>query len=209
MRMRCYNLIRPRRFLNNNQQSIINNHLKAPSSAPRRTCIVSDSGGSTGSAPARLQRLHTPSDRPSPVYPQPSLSSVLFVTLFPKKAPITRRRYCSSCTYSTENPRVYGILLNIPSKPNFQTPRLSVILAMIRTYNDNCPKKHKKSKPNPNPVQTQTKPNPNPIRTQSEPNPNPISNFSCEILLKSLDVWPITILQERIFANFKELTYGS
>ena len=56
--------------------------------------------------------------------------------------------------------------LNIPSEPNFQTPRLSVTVAMIRTYNENCPKKHKKSKPNPNPIQTQTKPNTNPNQTQ-------------------------------------------
>jgi len=51
----------------------------------------------------------------------------------------------------------------IPSEPNFQNSRLSVTLAMIRTYNESCPKTHKKSKPNPNPIQTQTKPNPNPI----------------------------------------------
>ena len=62
----------------------------------------------------------------------------------------------------------------IPSKPNFQTPRLTVTFAMIRTYNETCPKKHKKSKPNPNPIRTQSKPNPNPIQTQFKPNPNPI-----------------------------------
>jgi len=62
--------------------------------------------------------------------------------------------------------------LFMPSKPNFQNTRLSVTLAMIRTYNDNCPKKHKKSKPNPNPIRTRSKPDPNPIQTQSKPKTN-------------------------------------
>ena len=56
-------------------------------------------------------------------------------------------------------------LLKMRSKPNFQKSRLTVTLAMIRTYSDNCPKKHKKSKPNPNPIQTQ----PNPIPPQKQP----------------------------------------
>ena len=51
----------------------------------------------------------------------------------------------------------------IPSKPNFQTSRLTVTLAMIRTYNETCPKKHKKNKPNTNPIQTRSKPNFPPI----------------------------------------------
>ncbi len=69
------------------------------------------------------------------------------------------------------------------NEPNFQKSRLSVTLAMIRTYNDNCPKKHKKSKPNPNPIRTQSKPKPNPIQTRSKPKPNPISRGISGILL--------------------------
>ena len=57
----------------------------------------------------------------------------------------------------------------IPSEPNFQTSRLSVTLAMIRTYNETCPKKHKKSKPNPNPIQPQSKPDPNPTKPNFYP----------------------------------------
>jgi len=148
-----------------------------PSSATGRTCIVSDSGGhqsaSGGSAggsasgtPARLDRpspLNTPS---SPLNQQLSSPSLL-------PTPTLRRQHCSSYTYPTENPRVYGILLKMPSKPNFQKSQLTVTLAMIRTYNEICPKTHKKSKPNPNPIQTQSEPDPNPIQTQCKPNPNP------------------------------------
>jgi hypothetical protein len=139
-----------------------------PSSAPGRTCIVSDSGGSAGGSasgtPAR-------SNRPPSVHP--SLSYLPFPHTHLTPYPLSRRRYCSSCTYPTENPRVYGILLIMRSKPNFQPSRLSVTLAMIRTYNDTCPKKRKNSKPNPNPTQTQCKPNPIPIQTLSKPDPNP------------------------------------
>ena len=79
----------------------------------------------------------------------------------------------------------------IPNKPNFKTSRLNVTLDMIRTYNDNCPKKHKKSKPNPNPIQTQFKPNPNPIQTRSKPNPNPIftPNFTFFISHFTFRLW--------------------
>jgi len=144
-----------------------------------RTCVVSDSGGhqsaSGGSAggsasptPARLERpspLNTPS---SPLNQQlPSPNRIPSPSCTP--APLSRRQHCSSCTYPTENPRVYGILLIMRSKPNFQKSRLSVTLAMIRTYNETCPKTHKKSKPNPNPIQTQCKPNPNPTKPNFYP----------------------------------------
>jgi hypothetical protein len=68
------------------------------------------------------------------------------------------------------NPNESRRLLNMPCKPNFQTPRLTVTLDMIRTNNENCPKKHKKSKPIPNPIQSQSKLDPNPIQTLSKPN---------------------------------------
>ena len=100
---------------------------------------------------------------------KPSVSSVLFVPFLTKKTLPSHHQHSSSCTYSTNNPRANGILLIMPSEPNFQTPRPSVTLAMIRTYNANCPKKHKKSKPNPNPIRTRSKPNPNPIQTQPNP----------------------------------------
>jgi phospholipase C len=35
----------------------------------------------------------------------------------------------------------------MPNKPNFQMSRQTVTLDMIRTYNDNQPKKRKKNKP--------------------------------------------------------------
>jgi hypothetical protein len=44
---------------------------------------------------------------------------------------------------------------------------------MIRTYNESCPKKHKKSKTNPKPIQTQCKPYPNPMQTQFQPKKKP------------------------------------
>ncbi len=63
-----------------------------------------------------------------------------------------------------------GLNPYMPNEPNFQKSRLSVTLDLIRTYNANCPKKHKKSEPNPNPMQTQSKPDPNPNQTQTKPN---------------------------------------
>jgi hypothetical protein len=74
------------------------------------------------------------------------------------------------------NPNESRRLLKMPNEPNFQTPRLPVTLDMIRTYNDTCPNKHKKSKPNPNPMQTRSKPNANPKK--AKPNPTkPNSSF--------------------------------
>ncbi len=35
----------------------------------------------------------------------------------------------------------------IPNEPNFKTPRLTVTLDMMRTYNDSQPKKRKKNEP--------------------------------------------------------------
>ena len=168
MKMRSYNLIRHRR-------------------TPGPTCIVSDSAGhqsaSSGSAGESPSGSPARNRRPSILSLKPSVSSVLFVPFLTKKTLSLRRRHSSSYTYPTENPRVYGILLIMPSEPNFQTPRLSVTLAMIRTYNETCPKKHKKSEPNPNPIQSLSKPNPNPIQTQSKPNPNtirlPLFRLSC------------------------------
>jgi hypothetical protein len=145
-----------------------------PSSASGRTCIVSDSGGhqSASGGPAGGSAGGTPAslERPSPLNPSSSPPNQQFTS--PSRIPCTpsRRRYCSSYTYPSGNPRQYGILLIMRSKPNFQTNRLSVTLAMIRTYNDTCPKKHKKSKPIPNPFQTQSKPNANPMQTLSKPN---------------------------------------
>jgi len=144
-----------------------------PSSAPRRTCIVSDSGGhqSASGGPAGGYASPTPArlERPSPLntlYP-PLNQQLPSPSRTP--SPLPCRQYCSSCTYSTGK----GLGTCNPfmqNEPNFQTIRLTVTLDMIRTYNDNCPKKHKKSKPNPNPNQTQSKPNPNPNQTQTKPN---------------------------------------
>ena len=67
-------------------------------------------------------------------------------------------------------------LLKIPNEPNFQKSRLSVTLAMIRTYNETCPNTHKKSEPNPNPIRTRSEPNPNPIQTRSKPNQTQFQN---------------------------------
>jgi hypothetical protein len=73
------------------------------------------------------------------------------------------------------NPNESRRLLKIPNEPIFQTSRQPVTLDMIRTYNEDQPKKRKKSKPKPNPMQSQSKPDPNPIQTLSKPKPNPIS----------------------------------
>ncbi len=142
-------------------------------SAPRRTCIVSDSGGhqsASGGSPSSAASgpacgfAGEPRNRPpSPLTPRFSPPNHQLTSPSRIPCPPSRRRHCSSCTYPTENPRVYGILLIMRYKPNFQTSRLTVTLDMIRTYNENCPKKHKKSKPNPNPIQTRSKPNTNPI----------------------------------------------
>jgi hypothetical protein len=128
-----------------------------PSSAPGRTCIVSDSGGhqSASGGSAGGSASGTPARNR-----HPSLSYLPFPHTHLTPYPLTRRRYCSSYTFSTiEELDVCNPY--IPNEPNFKTPRLTVTLDMIRTYTDNCPKKHKKSKPNPNPIQTQ----PNPIFT--------------------------------------------
>jgi len=147
-----------------------------PSSASGRTCVVFDSGGhqsaSGGSAggsasptPARLERLSSLNPSSSPPNQQlPSPSST--------PSPLSCRQHCSSYTYSTWkglgtcNPY-------IPNEPNFKTSGLTVTLDMIRTYNDNQPKKRKKNEPNPNPMQTQSKPNSKIAPTQN-PNKNRI-----------------------------------
>jgi hypothetical protein len=130
-----------------------------PGTPPADQHAVSQANPATARHPPRPHPPH-------PLRPSPTLHTL--PPRFPSPRP--RRKYCSSCTYPTGNPRVNGILLIMRSKPNFQTPRLSVTLAMIRTYNENCPKKHKKSKPNPNPIQTPSNPNANPIQTLSKPN---------------------------------------
>ncbi len=61
----------------------------------------------------------------------------------------------------------------MPNKPNFQPPRLTVTLDMIKAYNDNCPKKRKKNEPKTHKKRTNTNQNePNP--TPKTPSPNPI-----------------------------------
>ena len=161
--MRPYNLIRHRRFLNNNivipdsdrghslssrATTRDNKHFKAPCPPSRghQSASVGTAGESTGPAPARLQRLHTSSDRPSPLSTKPSVSYVLFVTLFPKKALTTRRRHCSSYTYSTRK-RLDDCKSFLRNKPNFQSNSLTLSVVIPGTYNANCPEKRKKNKP--------------------------------------------------------------
>ncbi len=77
--------------------------------------------------------------------------------------------------------------LNMPNEPNLKTSGPSVTLDMIRTYNDNCPKKRKKNEQKMNkkrakrakfhPKNTPSKPNPNPFQTQFKI-PNAQSNIS-------------------------------
>jgi hypothetical protein len=55
---------------------------------------------------------------------------------------------------------------------------------MIRTYNDTCSKKHKKSKPDPNPIQSQCKPNPNPKK--AKPNPFQTQFQKAQISLEAI-----------------------
>jgi hypothetical protein len=74
------------------------------------------------------------------------------------------------------NPNESRRLLKMPCEPNFQKRGLTVTLDKIRTYNESCPKTHKKSKPNPNPIQTLSKPNANPIQTQKKPNQTQFQN---------------------------------
>jgi len=129
------------------------------SSAPGRTCLVSDSGGhqsaSGGSAGPTLTRNHPPSAL-SPRFSPPN-QQLTSPSRIP--CPLSRHRYCSSYTYPSGNPRVYGILLIMRSEPK-PNPNQT------------------QTKPDPNPIQTQCKPNPNPIQTQSKPNPNPIQTRS-------------------------------
>ena len=64
-------------------------------------------------------------------------------------------------------------LLKMRNKPNFQTSRLTVTLAMIRTYNANQPEKRKKNKPKT--AQKRAKTNQNePNSTPKTAPPNPI-----------------------------------
>ena len=53
----------------------------------------------------------------------------------------------------------------MPNEPNLQSSRLTVTLDMIRTYNDNCRKKHKKNEPKTHQKRTKT--------NQNEPNSTP------------------------------------
>ena len=161
----CY-IIRPQKqeqHLNERQATMKSNSIK-PAHHRR---ITAAGGTACGFAIGPRNRP------PSPLPPKPSVSYVLFVPFLTKITLPSRRQLCSSYTFPIENPRAYGVLLIIPSEPNFKTPRQSVTLAMIRTYNDNGPKKHKKSKPDPNPIQTQSKPDPNPIQTQFTPAKEP------------------------------------
>ena len=112
---------------------------------PRPTCIVSDSAGhqSASSGPAGESASGSPDSnrRPSILSLKPSVSSVLFVPFLTKITLPLRLQHCSSCTYSMGKRLGYEILLIMPNKPNFQPTRLTVTLDMLRTYNDNQPKK--------------------------------------------------------------------
>ncbi|KKM94403.1 hypothetical protein LCGC14_1198590 [marine sediment metagenome] len=57
--------------------------------------------------------------------------------------------------------RIHAFLkiLFLGSKPNFPTQRITATTCSGNTYNDFYPQTNKKSKPNPNPIQTQNKPN--------------------------------------------------
>ena len=50
---------------------------------------------------------------------------------------------------------VFLKILFLGSKPNFPTQRITATTCKRGTYNDLHAQKHKKSKPNPNPIQTQ------------------------------------------------------
>ena len=54
---------------------------------------------------------------------------------------------------------VFLKILFLGSKANFPTQRITATTCKRGTYNDLHPQNHKKSKPNPNPIQTQSKPN--------------------------------------------------
>jgi hypothetical protein len=66
------------------------------------------------------------------------------------------------------NPHESRRLLNMPNKPNFKTTRRTVTLDMIRTYNENQTKKHKKNKPKTHQKQTKTN-QIEPISAQKQP----------------------------------------
>ncbi len=58
--------------------------------------------------------------------------------------------HCTSITPALGGPGnslKCGLNPYIPNEPNFKTPRLTVTLDMLRTYNENCPKNRKKNEP--------------------------------------------------------------
>ncbi len=109
-----------------------------PSSAPRRTCIVSDSGGhqsasggsAAGSASGTPARNSTSSPRFSP------LSYLLSPRIHLTLSPTIRRQHCSSYTYSTGK-GLDACNPYIPNEPNLNTNPRTVTLDIIRTYNAN------------------------------------------------------------------------
>ena len=83
-----------------------------------------------------------------PTVPHPLHTSPTLPTLPPRfPSPRLRRRYCSSCTYPTEIPRVYGILLIMPNKHNFQKSLSKLSAVIAATYNEKNNLSTKKSKP--------------------------------------------------------------
>ncbi len=122
-----------------------------PPSASGSTCIVSGaaghqsaSGGCAHGSPQGELALRPPQADKTPPQADPPRTASAHSPPIPHPPPHThltayplfRRRYCSSCTFSTRI-ELDTYTPYIPNEPNFKTPRLSVTLDMIRTYNEN------------------------------------------------------------------------
>jgi hypothetical protein len=71
-------------------------------------------------------------------------------------------------------------LLNMPNEPNFQPNLLKLSAVIAGDYNEKNNLLTQKSKPNPNPIQTQYKPKPKPNQTHSKPNLPPNFDDACK-----------------------------